>query len=261
MFKKLLLLVCSATLLAGCGSSTNKKEAKNEASYSATLKKAGDDMFDYAGASRSEGSTRMKRGLDPLTDADRVIYLALPAVCLYMTGSVSEIEGVDTQNHVFEFGGDYEYDYGTGWITMNIVFALNARVNQEEGKIFFAGRQHLIMQGMENNTDVFLDVNFDFNKNELKSFELYMEQMDDYAYVKGENGTGQIRKSTTQLTDDEVAYYNNTYNTYYSEFAAAYAQKVTATEANNKACMAKFVETQLYENQLLNQVCGVRIKE
>ena len=262
MLRKLLLLLFSTTLLVGCGSQTSKKEdAINDAYYSTTIKKAGDDMFDYAGANRNTQSNKPARALDPLVESDRIIYLALPAVCLYMTGSVSEIEGVDTKNHVFEFGGDYEYDFGQGWVTMNIVFALSAKVNKEEGKIFFAGRQHMVMEGMENSTDVFIDANFDFAKNEVTKFELYMQQINDYAYVIGENGEGQIRKSGTQLTPEEAAKYDGIYNNYRNEFAAAYAQKVSSTDANNKACMQKFVETQLYENNLLGQQGGCRIKE
>ena len=166
MFKKLLLLVLSSTLLVGCSQSNKDKKAQKDVSYSETLKKAGDDMFDYAGANRDTQSGKVSRSLDPLESRDKPVYLLMPAVLLYITGSVSEIDGVDTENHVFEFGGDYEYDFGQGWVTQNIFLAINAKVNSDEGKIFFSGRERISQNGtLLVTSDVFIDINFDFDKN------------------------------------------------------------------------------------------------
>ena len=261
MFKKLVLLVLSSTLLVGCSQSKKTNPQKN-VSYAETLKKAGDDIFDYAGANR--GGTRSigpEMALDPLVTEDKQMYLLMPAVLLYMTGSISEI-GIDTENNLFEFGGDYEYKFGDGWTTQTIFLAINAKINSEQDNILFKGRERLYQNGsLIVTSDVFLDINFDFDKKEVKGFELYMEQMDDYAYVKAENGVGQIRKSTTQLTPEEAAKYDGTYQNLRAEFATAYENRVVSTEANNRACMEKFVETQLYQNQLIGQDLPVRIKE
>ncbi|MCR5505984.1 MAG: hypothetical protein K6F07_03225 [Bacilli bacterium] len=266
MNRKLFLLAASL-LLVGCNNNASKQNEKKEpdakAAYAATLKKAGDDMFDYMGANRTRGHIPAQGALDPLVTGDKMMYLSMPSVLVYMSGLISEVDGVDIDNHMFEFGGDYQYKLGENWTDINLIFAVNAKINKADNQIFLNARQFTTIEGMgANTTDVFIDINFDFEGNEVKSFELYQDQGPDYAYVVvDEEGVGKIRNAQTQLTDEEAAKLDSTFATYSANLEALYAQKVSSTEANNRTCMEKFVQTQLYQNSLLGMEEDVRIKE
>lgn len=268
--KKAFLLLISAALLASCNSpaTTNsnggsQKSSGDGTSNSEVLKKAGDYVLDYAVANNTAPNTLLpRRALDPLVSSDKVVYFSLPGVLLYLGGVLSEIN-IDVENQVFEFGGDYEFQFGTDtWSTQNIFLAINTQVKRDEGKIFLNAHQRVGTNGqVVADDDLFVDLNFDFEKNEGGDFELYMDQNGDYAYVKVENGEGKIRKSDTALTQAEETAISSAYNSYKTAFATQYAQKVTPTAANNKACMEKFVATQMYANEVLNQNLPVRVKE
>jgi len=264
MKKTFLLLAVSAALLVSCNSpASGSGGGGNKISDSEIMKKAGDYVLDCAGADRSApNSLKPFRALDPLATSDKIVYLSMPGILLYLGGVLNEAK-IDVENQVFEFGGDYEFQFGTTeWTTQNIYLALNVNLNKNDGKIFLSAHERVSSNGsVVADDDVFIDLNYDFEKNECKDFELYMDQNGDYAYVKVENGEGQIRKNTTELTEAEATAIYNTYSSYKTAFATKYAQKATPTAANNKSCMEKFVATQLYANGLLNQNLPVRVKE
>ena len=277
MIKKLMLLTFSTVLLAGCGiqgepsietssetssvevEPSNVESSETPITHSAVLKKAGDDVLDYMGANRTKS---VKRALDNLDGPDKVVYLQLPATLLYVSGLLSEIDGIDIESKLFEFGGDYEYKIGPEWVTWNITFAINVDIQEENNKIVLTANQTMKQGAITiSDSDVFVDVDFDFEENKVNSFELYMDQMSDYAYVKVENNEGKIRKSDTALTPEEATKYDGEFAALKAAYETIYAERVTSTASNNKACMKTFVDTQLYINELIDQDLPIRIKE
>lgn len=275
---KTLFLVASLFAITSCSVKENKSATSSSSlsesqssesgkqSYGSILKKIADDMFDYGGANRENlSNSQIKRSFDPVDENHRGPEIQLPAVLIYLSGVIGEIDNVDVVNKAFEFTGTYEFDYSISetpnWVEQTIGLTINAKMDKDNNKVFFSGLENVSMNGeVMAHSYIFVDISYNFETQELGDFKLYMDQNSLVYYFQVINGEASRMGSST--TDDEITAITNTYNSYVAEFDSLCETKVVADGELLRASEEAFVNTQKYANRLFGQkVDSVRIKE
>ncbi len=262
-------------VLASCSTGGNKSTPTSSSSSSeaqtetdgALIKRVADDMFDYGGANRDDVSNApMSNSLTPVDENQRGPEIELPAVLVYLTGVLSDIDGVDVINKAFEFSGVYEFDFSISetpnWVEQEIGLTVNTKIDKENGKLLFSGLQLVSSGGtVFANTHIFIDISYNFTTKELGDFKMYQEQSPGYIYYF-EVINGEAFRRGNDISDEEINAINNKYNEYLTAFDTLCETKVVATGSLVRTAQEAFVSTQKYANKLFGQkVDSVRIKE
>lgn len=274
---KTLFFVTSLFSIASCATKGNQNTSKNngtqsssqaeQEAYGTILKKIADDMFDYGGAVRQNNTQSIRKALEPVDESHRGPEIQLPAVLVYLTGVVSDIENADPINKALEFTGVYEFDYSRdetpNWTEQTIGLTINAEVDKTNNKVFFSGLENVEMNGsVMANSYIFMDISYNFETQVLGDFKMYMDQGSATSVYYFQSVNGQASKSGQNTTAEEMSAFKATFDSYVTEFNALCQTKVVAEGALLTACKEAFVTTQKYANGLFGQkVDSVRIKQ
>lgn len=236
------------------------------------IKKIADDLFDYGGANRENVTySRIKRSLDTLSPVDeshRGPEIKIPAVLLYLTGVIGEIDNVDVVNKAFDFTGVYEFDYGGGtepnWHEQTIGLTINAKLDKDNNKVLFSGIEKVIVDDVVMANDyIFIDLSYNFETKTLGDFKMYQQHPTEIYYFQSIGGVSSKTDSSTSTEDRAVieAKYNE-YVAAFNTLCGSSETKVVASGDLLTASTEAFVKTQKYANKLYGQpVDSVRIKE
>lgn len=274
---KTLFFVTSLFSIASCATKGNQNTLKNDGTqsssqaeqdgYGTILKRVADDMFDYGGAVRQNTTQSIRKAFEPVDETHRGPEIQLPAVLVYLTGVVSDIENVDPINKALEFSGVYEFDYSDSetpnWTEQTIGLTINAEVDKANNKVFFSGLENVVMNGrVMANSYMFLDISYNFETRVLGDFKMYIDQGSATSIYYFQSVNGQASKSGKSTTAEEMTALRATYDSYVEEFNTLCQTKVVAEGALLTACQEAFVTTQKYANSLFGQkVDSVRIKQ
>lgn len=227
------------------------------------LKRIADDMFDYFGASRdSLVHSSIKKAIEPVPDNYRGPELQLPPIYLYLSGLLSDIDGVDLDNKAFQFVGNFEGLYGENeYQDMVLDLTLHVHFDKDNNKVFFEGLQNMTLGSMTvNGAYVFVDISYNFATKTVGDFKLYMNQFSNFYYFEVLDGA--LYRIGDGTSAEEIAA-QQTYTNYVSAFNALCGSetKVTASGALLRSAEEAYVATQNYADALFGSSSGIRIKE
>ncbi len=138
MKKSALFLGLLALTLTACGNQGGGNPPDGDPEddgYSVVLKDCASKLLQIANTPVSP----LKRGFEPYVGAPAQA-IAMPAVYLYWSGLLNDIEGVNIVDHAIKFAGRYKFN-GMGGNIQDIVFDLSVHFDKENNKFTFLGKQ------------------------------------------------------------------------------------------------------------------------
>ena len=163
-----------ASSLAGCGqapANNNNSGDGEENKYSQVLKDCATQIMRLNSSQPSSSGLPVLRGFTPQAAPGQA--LAFPAVYLYWSGLINEIEGVDIVGKAVQTEGTYKFN-GMGGMTQQITFDLSVDFDEANNKFTFLGRQNI--PNTQNHSNLVLTCNYNFTSKEFGGFTVAMIQ-------------------------------------------------------------------------------------
>ena len=248
--------------------SSSEDAAAAKTATANTLKKAGEDIFDLAGAVRApSSSSRIKRALTPLPENQKCTEAQLPGVLVYLSGLCVEIEGANPVDRAISWTANYEFNYPmSGWVQQQIGLDIMVHLDKDNDKIIFYGLEH-VPWGTDTVLEsyIFIDIDFNFTANQVNGFKIYLQDsMEETkaSYIQSVDGHISYISPSIVMTSDEFAPYKTAYDTFKAQFDAKLANLNTISEGNAYRDIKRaFVSTQRYANVLFEQEGDVRLPD
>lgn len=250
-------LTCSFSLFA-CGDET-PKDSGNETAASETI------TNETRSNACKDAATAIGNAITGKSDGNKQFsfvettsnpYNETSLTLVYYIGLLYEDEGFNITENPAHFGGKYDYDFGnSGNITIyDIYLTAYAIFDKENSKfsLYFSQEMHNDMFDVE--SEIFLDIDYDFETKTVGDIYLYVGNDGEVICCAKVSG-GKSYDLSLSEHDEEYNTFMNNYTTIDTNFTALKANTVNLTQD----LRSKFVQAQLYGDNLLGQISGISV--